>query len=90
MFKKRESEIVQNESLAFIRVNEGQWKMKGLTEILRKRFIANVCSHHSSKKNYVSIVKRTVNAVEFGKPVVKMSSWGYLSHNGKSFLNPEN
>ena len=62
--------------------------MNGLTKILRKNFIANI-SHHYSKRNYVTIVKQTAKAVDFGKSVVKMSSWGYLSHNGKSFQRLE-
>ena len=62
--------------------------MNGLTKILRKNFISNI-SHHYSKRNYVTIVKQTAKAVDFGKSVVKMSSWGYLSHNGKSFQRLE-
>ena len=58
--------------------------MKGITPVLRKSFIANV-SHHYSKKNHVTIVKQTAKAVDFRKSVAKMSSWGYLSHNGNSF-----
>ena len=62
--------------------------MKGLTTVLRKYLIANV-SHHYSMRNYMTIVKQTAKVVDFGKSVVKMSSWGYLSHNGKSFQRLE-